>query len=412
MSAFRRKKLLLTFCFIFAFFVFLQHWTDTKATWKNTIMMKLKKYQIELQQTIDFSNYEQKNTSGYIVDERSRKQRIKPIELVKADMKSLLDVNEQFKKSRDCVQRSRHQIAMYLHKAYESEFSLDYKFRQKKNPILEPKCKPGLDLIIILTTRPGAFYNRAAIRNSWGRIDSKINQHSFRTSSFTYKTVFTVGRDANSKVEKLVEEENKYFKDILRLDYQDTYENLPNKTVLTLEWIADNCQPRYILKTDDDCFVNVVAIAPWLKRLDPDILYVGKKNDYMPVIRDPLHRNYVPFEDFDEEFYKPYCAGGGYMLAGSILKNVTLKARNIKQIINEDAYIGMVTHSLNIFPVDDERFLPFIFSKKSVNKRMMCDWRSKFLMHGVRPNKQLVMHWNALAMNEYPSLCEGFSTLR
>ena len=56
------------------------------------------------------------------------------------------------------------------------------------------------------------------------------------------------------------------YKDILRLDYQDTYENLTNKTVLTLRWIAEKCEPKYVLKTDDDCFVNILVLSTWLQK--------------------------------------------------------------------------------------------------------------------------------------------------
>ena len=92
------------------------------------------------------------------------------------------------------------------------------------------------------------------------------------------------------------------------------------------------------------------------------------------------------------------------MLAGSIIKNITRKSKGIKQIINEDAYIGMVTNALHIYPKDEERFLPFIFSKKGVNQRTLCDWKNHFLMHGVSPEQQLKMHWNSLRYAPVPIL--------
>ena len=81
----------------------------------------------------------------------------------------------------------------------------------------------------------------------------------------------------------------------------------------------------------------------------------------MPVIRDPTHRNYVPYEVYGDEFYKVYCSGGGYILRGTVLGNITRTASKVAEIINEDAYLGMIVHALNITPFDDERFLPFIF---------------------------------------------------
>ena len=63
-------------------------------------------------------------------------------------------------------------------------------------------------------------------------------------------------------------------------------------------------------------------------------------------------------------------------------------------------------HALNITPFDDERFLPFIFGDVALRKRHMCDWTDKFLMHGASPRRQLLMHWQKLAMTKYTALCD------
>jgi len=394
----RKKKILIFIVIAIILMATLQHWTDTKATWKNTVLMKLKKYKIELQQSIDFSNLE-KNMIGN--DNESIQEDV-VVRTVRRNANNLL------KNAKMCLRRSRSQISMYLMRSFENEFSIEQTTNKITNTLLEPKCDNDIDLIIMLTTRPGAFYNRAAIRNSWGRMDSVINKLLLEDStSFTYRTIFIVGRDRDYKVEQLVEEEYKHYGDILRLDYKDKYENLTNKTILSLGWFAEKCSSKYILKTDDDCFVNLISLIPWLKKINPSAKYIGKKNEFMPVIRDPTHRNFVPMAEYAEEYYKPYCSGGGYMIAGHILKNLTEKAKTINQIINEDAYIGLVMHALKILPTDDERFLPYVFTKRGVSKRTMCNWKDKFLMHGVEPEKQIHMHWTTLAMRDYPSICEG-----
>lgn len=45
--------------------------------------------------------------------------------------------------------------------------------------------------------------------------------------------------------------------DILRLDAPDTYEGLPQKILKTVKWVHDNTPYSYMLKIDDDCFLNV-----------------------------------------------------------------------------------------------------------------------------------------------------------
>lgn len=45
--------------------------------------------------------------------------------------------------------------------------------------------------------------------------------------------------------------------DLLRLDAPDDYEGLPQKTLATVDWVFSNTTFEYMLKIDDDCFLNV-----------------------------------------------------------------------------------------------------------------------------------------------------------
>lgn len=67
------------------------------------------------------------------------------------------------------------------------------------------------------------------------------------------------------------------------------------KMVFSLKWPLDQkCQASYILKTDEDCFVNVGNLLNWLK--DYHIangthpLYAGRVQPYMEVVRDEESR--------------------------------------------------------------------------------------------------------------------------
>lgn len=304
-------------------------------------------------------------------------------------------------------------LANYTQEQFSTTFSetVADDSSQDTNKRIEPRCKPGIELVIVVTSRPSSIYQRLAIRNSWGRPDSAINQHLFKDKKFDFISIFAIGQTPNKITQNIIEKESQGFGDILQLLYIDSYENLTNKTLLTLEWLSYNCEPKFVLKTDDDCFVNLLSLKPWLHTLKSDILYVGKRNVHMPVIRNPKHRNYVAVEDFSEKYYEPYCSGGGYMLSGKILKNVTGKAKFFKQIRNEDAFIGIVMKFMNISPVHDKGFLPFVFTKKEVRKRFVCEWKSHFVMHDVKPRQQIVMHWSSIIMFKYPYICDSIDDI-
>ena len=52
-------------------------------------------------------------------------------------------------------------------------------------------------------------------------------------------------------------------------DFEDTYRNLTYKGVAALRWISRYCaHARYVLKTDDDVFVNTFNLLRHLRRLD------------------------------------------------------------------------------------------------------------------------------------------------
>ena len=323
------------------------------------------------------------------------------------------DFNELFKFVQQCFQGDMENLANYTQEQFSTTFSetVADDSSQYTNKKIEPRCKPGIELVIVVTSRPSSIYQRLAIRNSWDRPDSVINQHLFKDKKFDFISIFAIGQTPNKITQNIIEKESQGFGDILQLFYIDSYENLTNKTLLTLEWLSYNCEPKFVLKTDDDCFVNLLSLEPWLHTLKSDILYVGKRNVHMPVIRNPKHRNYVAVEDFSEKYYEPYCSGGGYMLSGKILKNVTGKAKFFKQIRNEDAFIGIVMNFMNISPVHDKGFLPFVFTEKEVRKRFACEWKSHFVMHDVKPRQQIVMHWSSIIMFKYPYICDSIDDI-
>ena len=323
------------------------------------------------------------------------------------------DFNELFKFVQQCFQRDMENLANYTQEQFSTTFSetvADHS-SQYANKRIEPRCKPGIELVIVVTSRPSSIYQRLAIRNSWGRPDSVINQHLFKDKKFDFISIFAIGQTPNKITQNIIEKESQGFGDILQLLYIDSYENLTNKTLLTLEWLSYNCEPKFVLKTEDDCFANLLSLEPWLHALKSDILYVGKRNVHMPVIRNPKHRNYVAVEDFSEKYYEPYCSGGGYILSGKVLKNLTGKAKFFKQIRNEDAFIGIVMNFMNISPVHDKGFLPFVFTEKEVRKRFVCEWKSHFVMHDVKPRQQIVMHWSSIIMFKYPYICDSIDDI-
>ncbi|NWV80048.1 B3GT4 galactosyltransferase, partial [Dasyornis broadbenti] len=84
--------------------------------------------------------------------------------------------------------------------------------------------------------------------------------------------------------------------DVLQGDFWDTYANLTWKTLLLLRWSRACCGGApFLVKADDDVFLNVPAIATHLARpATPPRLYLGRVHWRVAPNRDPRSRHHVP----------------------------------------------------------------------------------------------------------------------
>lgn len=74
---------------------------------------------------------------------------------------------------------------------------------------------------------------------------------------------------AGLAVQRAVEFEAEQYGDIVQEDFLDTYRNLTYKGIAALKWIDQLCpHARWVLKTDDDIFVNTFNLMRHLRRLE------------------------------------------------------------------------------------------------------------------------------------------------
>ena len=74
----------------------------------------------------------------------------------------------------------------------------------------------------------------------------------------------------------MVEEESVQYADVIQEGFVDSYNNLTLKSVMMLKWVTHHCSNvRYIMKTDDDMFVNVNNLVRLLMVRNMTNLLVG-----------------------------------------------------------------------------------------------------------------------------------------
>ena len=118
------------------------------------------------------------------------------------------------------------------------------------------KQKPRVFIGVI--SAPHHFDKRKTIRETWVQsLDSAIDD-------VTFEYGFFIGSSNDSLIEIQVIEESSNYEDIIRLlDLSESYRNLTFKTVALLDWTKKNYEDKidFILKVDDDVYVNVYNLA-------------------------------------------------------------------------------------------------------------------------------------------------------
>lgn len=198
--------------------------------------------------------------------------------------------------------------------------------------------------------------------------------------------------------------------------FKDTYRNLNMKMIFSLKWpLEQKCRVSYILKTDEDCYVNIWNLLHWLRSYHEANgsrpLYAGRVQTEMPVVRDTKSRYYVSEEDHPADIYKPYASGGGYVISASLLPALVNVSRTSPIFANEDALLGSLMYRIGIQWTDNQKFLPLIFcshlNKYRFRDMHMCGLSRQIILHDIRGRLQLEMHFNSALYNHFPSLCSS-----
>ncbi|XP_074652859.1 lactosylceramide 1,3-N-acetyl-beta-D-glucosaminyltransferase A-like [Tubulanus polymorphus] len=111
-----------------------------------------------------------------------------------------------------------------------------------------------IDMVIGVTSAVPNIRRRAVIRETWG---------AYRNAKV--KLIFIVGR-GNASVQRQIEAESLRHGDVVQRDFRDTYRNLTLKSSALFEWVTHFCnQSSFVLKADDDMFVNIPSLVHKLK---------------------------------------------------------------------------------------------------------------------------------------------------
>lgn len=248
--------------------------------------------------------------------------------------------------------------------------------------VLMPSCCSHCLFVILVISAPQNVEKRMAIRQSWcqppnssmhtwdgvglnldaGARNVRVNGDGVNDPR-RWQCVFLIGRTSNVKTELAIQQEMKTHQDILLGSYTDTYRNLTLKVFHGFYWVHNSCKPDFVLKTDDDCFVNTGLIYHLLAHSDKKLvkkkLYVGDINLTLQkriVLRHTASKWKVKKTEYNEPYYPPYASGLGYILSVDVIAEMLDISKYFTPFPNEDAFVGMVLNFLGITPINSQRF--------------------------------------------------------
>ena len=130
------------------------------------------------------------------------------------------------------------------------------------------------NVFIGIVTAPSYFERRSAIRQTWVR--HLRNAHYHRGLMDAVGFTFFMGRSTDNVTQSRIEQEARIHKDILQIDVVDTYFDLARKATAFFHWIVKNCtavRVDFVLKIDDDVYVNVRMLSSAVVQLSPEENY-------------------------------------------------------------------------------------------------------------------------------------------
>ncbi|KAH3787231.1 UDP-GalNAc:beta-1,3-N-acetylgalactosaminyltransferase 2-like isoform X1 [Dreissena polymorpha] len=150
--------------------------------------------------------------------------------------------------------------------------------------------------------------------------------------------------------EKLLEEMNVY-QDILLVDVEDVYRNLPDKLLHFHVWVS-KISPHFVLKTDDDCYVDVDAVLETLAKIpNQHKIWYGRFRHDWYVERYGKWAE----KDFRSSEYPAFACGSCNIVSGDLSSWLASNVEYLHQFQGEDTSMGIWLSAVMPRYLEDER---------------------------------------------------------
>ncbi|XP_065854958.1 beta-1,3-galactosyltransferase GALT1-like [Euphorbia lathyris] len=178
-----------------------------------------------------------------------------------------------------------------------------------------------LDLFVGVFSSANNFERGMVVRRTW------MQYPAVKTREVAVR--FFVGLHKNQMVNEQLGDELQTYGDIQLLPFVDYYSLITWKTITICIFRAEIVSAKYVMKTDDDAFVQVDEVLASLTKTNVTngLLYGLITYNSQP------HRNanskwYISLEEWPQNYYPPWAHGPGYVVSNDIAKAVYRRHKN------------------------------------------------------------------------------------
>ena len=212
-------------------------------------------------------------------------------------------------------------------------------FEHKTTLITNRTCAQYYSLLILVSSAPANLKRRNYIRKTWAF------ERAFKPR---WTTVFLIAQTRIQSESSSLLKEDEVYGDLVRASFYDHYWNQTRKIQMGFEWATLYCKFSFLLKTDDDVFVNSAGLLSFLNAptTPKKGLFLGNHYQNPLVYRGGKWK--VTKEEYRESHYPDFCPGFGYVLSHDVVISFVKAFAFVSYFRLDDVYVGMLANRTGI----------------------------------------------------------------